>query len=76
MHTDLDTRSTFRCGSALLTQIHKNSVETERGNMHSILTDCPQRDERQGWMNDATVRFEATPIISISAECSPRSFGI
>lgn len=61
MHTDLDTRSTFRCGSALLTQIHKNSVETERGNMHSILTDCPQRDERQGWMNDATVRFEATP---------------
>ena len=32
--------------------------------MHSILTDCPQRDERQGWMNDATVRFEATPYIN------------
>ena len=29
--------------------------------MHSILTDCPQRDERMGWMNDATVRFEETP---------------
>ena len=34
---------------------------TERDNMHSILTDCPQRDERMGWMNDATVRFEETP---------------
>lgn len=61
LHTALDTRSAFRCGSALLTQIHKNCVETERGNMHGILTDCPQRDERQGWMNDATVRFEETP---------------
>ena len=29
--------------------------------MHSLLTDCPQRDERMGWLNDATVRFEETP---------------
>ena len=29
--------------------------------MHSILTDCPQRNERMAWMNDATVRFEETP---------------
>jgi alpha-L-rhamnosidase len=34
---------------------------TEQDNMHSILTDCPQRDERMAWMNDATVRFEETP---------------
>ncbi len=26
-----------------------------------IFSDCPQRDERLGWMNDATVRFEETP---------------
>ena len=61
LHTDLETRSSFRCGNALVTKIHENCVETERGNMHSILTDCPQRDERMGWMNDATVRFEETP---------------
>ncbi len=61
LRTDLDTRSSFRCGNALVTKIHDNCVETERGNMHSILTDCPQRDERMGWMNDATVRFEETP---------------
>ena len=61
LYTDLDNRSFFECGEPLVNKIHKNAVMTERANMHSILTDCPQRDERMGWMNDATVRFEATP---------------
>lgn len=61
MHTDIKNESLFSCGSALVNQIQKNIVMTERDNMHSILTDCPQRDERMGWMNDATVRFEETP---------------
>lgn len=61
LRTDLETHSSFRCGNALVTKIHEISVETERGNMHAILTDCPQRNERMAWMNDATVRFEATP---------------
>lgn len=59
--TDLKNGSLFTCGSALVNQIQKNIVMTEMDNMHSILTDCPQRDERMGWMNDATVRFEETP---------------
>ncbi|GHU73737.1 alpha-L-rhamnosidase [Clostridia bacterium] len=61
LHTALETRSSFRCGNALVTRIHEMCVETERGNMHGILTDCPQRDERMQWLNDATVRFEETP---------------
>jgi alpha-L-rhamnosidase len=61
LHTALRETGSFRCGSALVTRIHDLCVETERGNMHGILTDCPQRDERMQWMNDATVRFEATP---------------
>jgi len=61
LHTDLENDSSFRCGNALVTQIHNMCVETERGNMHSILTDCPQRDERLQWLNDATVRFEEIP---------------
>lgn len=59
--TDLKNHSQFSCGSALVNQIQKNIVMTEMDNMHSILSDCPQRDERMGWMNDATVRFEETP---------------
>ena len=51
----------FECGSPLVNRIHKNAYMTELDNMMSILSDCPQRDERMGWMNDATVRFEETP---------------
>ena len=61
LHTDLENGSSFRCGDALVTRIHELCVATERANQHGLLTDCPQRDERQGWMNDATVRFEETP---------------
>lgn len=59
--TDLKNGSFFSCGSALVNQIQQNVVMTEQDNMHAILTDCPQRDERMAWMNDATVRFEETP---------------
>ncbi len=61
IHTDLENRSSFTCGSPMVNAIQKALVMTERDNMHSILTDCPQRDERMAWMNDATVRFEETP---------------
>ena len=61
LHTDLESDSFFVSGSAHLNALQKQILMTERDNMHSILTDCPQRDERMGWMNDATVRFEETP---------------
>ncbi|MBE6586189.1 MAG: hypothetical protein E7645_06660, partial [Ruminococcaceae bacterium] len=61
IHTDLENRSSFRTGSPMVNAIQEALVMTERDNMHSILTDCPQRDERMAWMNDATVRFEETP---------------
>ncbi len=61
IHTDLENRSSFRTGSPMVNAIQYALVMTERDNMHSILTDCPQRDERMAWMNDATVRFEETP---------------
>lgn len=62
VYTDIEKpHSYFTCGSALVNQIHRNAVFCEKSNLHGILTDCPQRDERMGWMNDATVRFESTP---------------
>ncbi len=61
LYTDIDTSSYFQCGSALVNQIAHNIRQTERANLHSIATDCPQRDERMAWMNDATVRFVEMP---------------
>lgn len=48
----------FVCSNKLLNDIHQMIVNTEASNLHSVPTDCPQRDERMGWLNDLTVRIE------------------
>ncbi len=61
LHTDVAADSSFTCGDPRVNAIQQAIVRTEKNNLHGLLTDCPQRDERMGWMNDATVRFEETP---------------
>ena len=58
VRTDVAKTGTFECGSPLLNDIHRMVVNTEASNLHSVPTDCPQRDERMGWLNDLTVRIE------------------
>lgn len=53
VHTDFPEHGEFQCSHTLINQIHQNAVWGFRTNFHSIPTDCPQRDERQGWMGDA-----------------------
>lgn len=48
----------FASSNDLLNAIWLMVKRTEASNLHSIPTDCPQRDERMGWMNDITVRVE------------------
>jgi len=48
----------FSCSNKLLNDIHQMVVSTEASNLTSIPTDCPQRAERMGWLNDLTVRIE------------------
>jgi alpha-L-rhamnosidase len=48
----------FRCSNELLNRIHEMVQRTEASNLYGIPTDCPQRDERMGWLNDLTVRIE------------------
>ena len=48
----------FHCSDSLLNDIHRMVVNTEASNLHGVPTDCPQRDERMGWLNDLTVRIE------------------
>ena len=43
----------FECSDTLVNQIQKNIRWGQRSNMHSVPTDCPQRDERLGWTGDA-----------------------
>lgn len=52
VHTDMSQVGYFYCSNPLLTQLAKNIFWGLRGNYLSIPTDCPQRDERQGWQGD------------------------
>jgi alpha-L-rhamnosidase len=52
VNDDLETAGTFTCSNPLLDRIYRNVVWGVRGNYRSIPTDCPQRDERQGWLGD------------------------
>jgi alpha-L-rhamnosidase len=52
VHDDMAQTADFVTSNALLNQIHKNIFWGVRGNYRSIPTDCPQRDERQGWLGD------------------------
>jgi alpha-L-rhamnosidase len=54
----MDPTGQFSCSNKLLNDIHRMIVNTEASNLHSVPTDCPQRDERMGWLNDLTVRIE------------------
>lgn len=49
---DLKTAGTFECSNELINKIYLAIVWGVRGNYRSIPTDCPQRDERQGWLGD------------------------
>lgn len=45
----------FECSDPLVNQLWSNILWTQRNNMVSVPTDCPQRNERMGWMGDAQV---------------------
>ncbi len=52
VNDDLEGAGTFFCSNPLLNQIYTNILWGTRGNYRSMPTDCPQRDERQGWLGD------------------------
>ena len=54
VHDRLERTGTFNCSDTLVNAIYRNAVWGIRGNYRSIPTDCPQRDERQGWLGDRT----------------------
>ena len=45
----------WECSNPDLNRLYSNIVWSQRGNFLSVPTDCPQRDERMGWMGDAQV---------------------
>lgn len=57
LRTDIERCGEFSCSNETLNQLHKIAVQTESNNLNGVYTDCPQRDERLGWLNDLTSRI-------------------
>ena len=55
INTDLPSTGTFTCSDPIVNQLQSNVLWSQRGNFISVPTDCPQRDERLGWMGDAQI---------------------
>ncbi len=63
-HSSMREVAGFECSEPTLNQLWRNILWTQRGNMLSIPTDCPQRDERLGWMGDIQI-FVGTGIFNM-----------
>ncbi len=57
IHTDLERVGNFSCSNELLNKIWEASNQSYLCNLHSIPTDCPQR-EKNGWTADAHVAID------------------
>ncbi len=53
VHSAVRQTGSFSCSNPLLNQLQHNIVWGQLTNLHSVPTDCCQRDERMGWMGDA-----------------------
>jgi alpha-L-rhamnosidase len=58
VHSDVERTGEFRSSNALIDQVHQAVLWGQLSNLMSIPTDCPQRDERHGWLGDAHLSAE------------------
>lgn len=58
-YQDLDLTGDFRVADPVIQKFWENSVWSQKSNFYGLPTDCPQRDERLGWMGDAEVFWPA-----------------
>lgn len=55
MSSDIKSVGSFETDNKMVNQLYSNILWTQRANYFDIPTDCPQRDERQGWTCDAQI---------------------
>jgi alpha-L-rhamnosidase len=55
IHSATPTAGHFECSHPDVNRLWLNGLWSQKDNFLSIPTDCPQRDERLGWMGDAQV---------------------
>lgn len=63
IHTDVERIGWFGSSDPRLTRLHENVDWTLRGNLLDVPSDCPQRDERLGWLGDAQLIMPAATFL-------------
>lgn len=58
LYSDNRLSGQFECSNSLVNKIHRATVWSQKSNMLGYPMDCPQRDERLGWLGDAQVTAE------------------
>jgi alpha-L-rhamnosidase len=59
VHTSIQQKGNFSCSHSVLNRLQHLIIWGQKTNLHSIPTDCNQRDERMGWLGDAHLTAEA-----------------
>ena len=59
VHSAVEPTGSFECSNENINRIHKAVLWSYRSNLMGYPTDCPQREERLGWIGDAHVVAEA-----------------
>ncbi len=54
-HSAMPVAGSFVCSHPMVNRLQQNIEWGQRGNFVEVPTDCPQRDERLGWMGDAQI---------------------
>ena len=68
VNDDLATAGEFTCSQPVINRIYRNIIWGTRSNYRSVPTDCPQRDERMGWLGDRSAESRGeTFMFDISA---------
>ena len=67
VHSDIKRTGHFTCSNADVNQLVSNSVWSQLGNFLDIPSDCPQRDEREGWTGDIAL---FAPTATFQFDCS------
>ena len=62
VHSNIERTGHFTSGNPLINQLYHNIIYGQLSNYLDIPTDCPQRDERLGWLGDAQVFAKAASI--------------
>ena len=55
VYSRLERTGYIECSDVMINQLFSNALWGQRSNFLDVPTDCPQRDERMGWLGDAQV---------------------